>query len=221
MSFSICTVFATDNTQNNTFISKAFIVEADYQVIQLDSGENVILLSKTQELEQTGTMRNYESTIVAMFPDSQLETINLIDDISSIKQQAAARGYGSYTDEGWYHGSTVCVRSTLNYYTTESNGIRYGGMTSVYVACSVHNSTILDDISLRIHQEGFTDSNGRKTYEETYDINNWSTTTAPSSWVPVLWEGGVGSLVGARVTITVHRGTSKQYNYSFVNNLVE
>ena len=134
---------------------------------------------------------------------------------------ATTRGSGSYTDEGLFHSSSVCVRSTLNYYTKQSQGITFGGITSVYVACSVSNSTILDDVSLCIHQEGFTINDGRKTYDKVYNINNWSSTTAPSSWLPVLWDSGVTSLVGAKVTIKVHRGTSGQYTYSFTNNIIE
>lgn len=221
ISLSTNTVFATENNTEDVFISTTFVAEANCRLEQLGSGENVIILSRTRALEQAGAFQNYETTTVSIFPDSEAETSRLIEDIYSVKRIATTRGSGSYTDEGWYYGSSVCVTSTLNYYTTKSQGITYGGLTSVYVKCSVSNSTILDDISLRIHQEGYTDNDGRKIYDVTYDINNWSTTNAPSSWLGVYWENGVGSLVGARVTITVHRGTSKQYTYSLVNNIIE
>lgn len=215
------TVSAEGNNQDDVFLSTAFVAEADCKIETLTSGEYVIILSNTQALQQVGNVQNYKMTTVAIFPDSKDKAVQLVENISLLKQQALTRGSGSYTDEDWFHSSSVCIKSTVNYYTTQFAGLTYGGITSVYVDCSVRNSTILDDISLRMHQEGYTANNGRKTYDQEYDINNWSTTTAPSSWLGVYWEGGVSSLVGAKVTIKVHRGTSNQYTYSFTNNVIE
>lgn len=148
--------------------------------------------------------------------------MQVLDKIEDYKQEIIARGSGSYTDEDLFHGMSLRISSTVYYSTAVVSGITYGGITSVYVNCSVNNSTVIDSLSLQIHQEGFTHNKGLPVE---YDINcaiaNRSTTYTPSNWENVYWSGSVGSLVGAKVTAVVHRGTSSQYAYSFVNNIIE
>ena len=114
----------------------------------------------------------------------------------------------------------MCIESTVNYYTFRSYGFKYGEITSVYVKCTVSNSTILDAITLEINQEGPDENKIYKDQNITYSIANWSTTTPPSSWVPVMWSSTHGSIIGATVNITVHRGTSAYYTYSFSNDVL-
>ena len=220
LAFPIQNVSAEAQKDDAPSIPTAFVADANYKVERLESGEDMIVLSKTQELDKTGDIHYYETKTFSMISDSSNETAKLIEGISAIKKSAALRGSGSYTDEGWFHGSSVCIESTVNYYTFHSYGFKYGEITSVYVKCSVSNSTILDAISLEICQWGPNEDKDVMEQIATYNIANRSTTTPPSSWVPVIWSSTHGSIIGATVNITVHRGTSAYYTYSFSNDLL-
>lgn len=210
------------NNNDNGLSFDAFIKEATCKVEKSSSGQDVIILKKTKQLSSSGDIKSYVDVTTYAVSDSQEQTMRVLDKIEACKQENTVRGSGSYTDEDLFHGMSLRISSTVYYSTAVVSGITYGGITSVYVNCSVNNSTIIDGLSLQIHQEGFPQGKGMPVeYDINCVISNRSTTNAPSNWEKVYWSGSVGSLVGAKVTAVVHRGTSSQYTYAFVNNIIE
>ncbi len=166
------------------------------------------------------TEAEYERTSIMIFPDSQQMCEKIVQEFSNIKRTYLNRGSGQYTDSGWYHGDSLMISSTIYYSTTVLGGILYGRIDEIYVECSVTNRTVIDGISLTIGQLGFTYRSGYVTYREDYEISNRSTTAAPASWEAVYWDSAVNSVAGCAVNVTVHRGTSPQYTYTFNNNII-
>lgn len=213
--------YASSSQNNDMKIPMEFLMESKCYTELIPSGETIVVLTRTKLLSSHSAEKRYETTTYSIYPDSPENIGNIMAEVSAARHKISARGSGSYSDEGWYHGQSLCISSTVNYSTTSYNGLNYGKITSVYVQCSVTNSTVLDSISLHIQQRGFPLGGGSsKSFDKDVSITNGSTTTTPSDWNYILWDATAGSTAGGLVTATVHRGTSGQYSYRFSNNVL-
>ena len=140
----------------------------------------------------------------------------MLQDITSIKEtQSAQRGSGLYSDEAWFHGSSLCISGTVYYSTIVVSGITYGKITDVFVSCRVINGTVLDNISLVVGQMGFKPEGGYERQFETTrnNVANNTTENVANDLPYTKWDET--SYANARITATVHRGTSSQKSYTF------
>lgn len=211
---------ATIENDEDTSIPIDFLMDADCAIETLPSGEKIVVLSSTKQLLSASNENRFAATTYSIYPDVEEDAEKILTEIHTVKRECATRGSGQYTDDEWFHGQSLHLESTVYYSTTHSGGLTYGKITSVYVKYSVLNSTVVDSLSLHIQQVGFLLGGGRDQFDKIVTISNRSTTTTPSSWEYILWDGSSGSFAGALVTATVHRGTSEQKSYPFPNNLL-
>lgn len=203
---------------NQPAIPASFVADATYH-IEVDSlGNEFIVLTCSQDLspERLREARTSEVTTVCILAESDETRDRLIQEIIRIKEsESVQRASGSYTDQKWFHGSSLCVTSTVYYSTIVSAGITYGKITSVYVECSVINGTVIDNIAFDVGQYGYTPSGGLARVYETPKTNiaNRSTVNVADDLPYVFWNDP--SFANARIYVTVHRGTSSQSKYTF------
>lgn len=198
-------------------IPTGFVADATY-CVEIDSvGNEFVVLTYRNDvtLGKLRDSRTYEVTTVSILAESDAERERLIQEILNIKEsESAQRGSGTFTDEKWYHSSSLCITGTVYYSTIESAGITYGKITDVYVKCSVINSTILDDISFDVGQYGYTPDGEIRSYQVTKNNVTNRTKVSVSADLPyVKWDDT--SYANARIRATIHRGTSGQYTYTF------
>lgn len=221
--FSSCFMIVSARSYSNQedtqdAIPMSIVADAAY-CVEIDSAGNefVVLTCRNDvTLGKLGDSRIYEVTTVAILAESAAERERLIQEILDIKESKSnQRGSGSFTDEKWYHSTSLCISGTVYYSTIESAGITYGKITDVYVKCSVVNSTVIDDISFDVGQYGYTPNGGSiRTYVVTKNNVTNRTKVSVSADLPyVKWDDT--SYANARIRATIHRGTSGQYTYTF------
>ena len=203
---------------NQDYIPMDIVAEASCYVESDAAGNQFVVLTYVNDvtLSKTGDRRNYEATTLAILAESDAERERLIQDIMRIKQSGSAnRATGSYSDEKWYHSSSLCIEGTVYYSTVDSAGITYGKITDVYVQCNVVNSTVLDGISFVVGQYGYTlEGDAPRVYEVTKNnVGNRSTTSVSEELPYIKWDDT--SFANACISATIHRGTSSQYTYTF------
>lgn len=205
-------------TGNQTGLPTSFVADAAYHVEVDSMGNEFVVLTYSHDTA-LGTLRNSkisEVTKVSILADTEADRDRLIQDILRIKEsKSAQRASGSFTDEKWFHGSSLCITGTVYYSTIVSAGITYGKITDVYVKCSVINGTVLDNIAFDVGQYGHTQNGGvPRVYEvPKTNIANRATVSVAADLPYVFWNDP--SFANARIYVTVHRGTSSQTEYTF------
>lgn len=199
VSTSNINVYAIDST--GLKVSEEFVTEAKCSVERDSNGEMVITLTDVQPLtsitSQSG-VSNFTKTTVAILPADEKQGEEILDNIENLR-----RGGGSYTEDDWFYGSSVYLKSTINYSTsTGSDDLTYGGITNVTISASTNSGSSISSMSLLIGQNGWAPG-GYKNQKTTFDATTTRSFAAPSSWVDILWDGSGD--VGANLTCTAVR----------------
>lgn len=207
-----------DEIEDQNAIPTSFVEQSTYRT-EIDSQGNefiVLTIEKDVTLEKRGGTRTYKITSVSILAESDADRDRLIQEILDIKEsKLGQRAYGTFTDEKWFHGSSLCITGTVYYSTITTDKFTYGKITDVYIECSVVNSTVLDNISFTVGQYGHTPEGGlARSYEAVRNnVANRSTTSVSNDLPYVDWAHP--SYANVRINATIHRGTSGQYTYSF------
>ncbi len=213
---------ADDNTKENNGLTLDYILNAELNIEDNGIDNPIIVLSQNKIISSCYGITNYEVKNISIITDSKEQFEKVLLGINDTKALYATNAGGTATDGDWFHGMSLYISSTIAYSTFNARGLKWGKINSVTVDCSMLNSTVLDSLSLTIHQYGYYyEGSGRITNETTQDILNHSTTLTPLTWNNIYWAQGIESLVGAKVVAKVHRGASSQYTYSFSNTIIE
>lgn len=203
-------VFAGTPTEPR--ITEKFVSESDYSVQRDNKGSVVITLTNMQPLPSTlqlGTS-NFAKTSVAILPFNEQEANDIIANIESLRRRS-----GSATEDEWFYGSSVYLKSTINYSTTTVSGLEYGQITNVTISATTNSGSSISSMSLLMGQNGWAPG-GFKQQRQTFNATTARSFTRPSSWVAVLWDG-TGD-VGAHLTCTAIR-QSGQSTFTLYNSI--
>jgi len=207
-----------DEIEDQDAIPMSFVEEATYCIENDSQGNEFVVLTYVNDVtfEKRGDARTYEVTSVSILVESNAERNRLIQEILDIKEsKSSQRASGTFTDEKWFHSSSLCITGTVYYSLITTDKLTYGKITDVYVECSVVNRTVLDDISFVVGQYGHTPEGGLAgAYEAVRNnVANRSITSVSNDLPYVHWDHP--SYANVRINATIHRGTSGQYTYSF------
>ncbi|MBR5677054.1 MAG: hypothetical protein IKX20_02835 [Paludibacteraceae bacterium] len=198
-------------------ISIDFIVNAKVFSIETRSGVPAILLSGDERLVNEYT-NAYEKNNVMIYPEDVAKYQEIMENIQNMTRTA---WNNDQTGSGWFHGGSLCIASTINYTVIDDNTELIGRINSVKVDCSVINSTVIDSISVCMCEQGSDVNHHYVNFTDTQPVSNHGTVNVPSYFPFIVWDTQVLALAGSITRVTVHRGTSAQYTYSFVNNAIE
>ena len=194
-------------------VSKALVTKSKFTVKRDSSGKIVIALTNVKPLPRVISrlkVRNYVKTTVMILPDGEAEAKEVIDNIISLKN-----GSGSYTEDGYFYGSSVYLKSTINYSTSVSSGINYGKITKVTISASTNSGSSISSMSLLMGQNGWAPG-GYKSQSSKFNATTARSFTPPSSWVSVKWDSTKD--VGAHITCTAVRKSGKS-TFDLYNSL--
>jgi len=198
---SVCNINAYAAGSMEPKITEKFVAESEYSVERDSNGGTVITLTNVQPSSAAASrlgVNNFTKTSVAILPADEEQAKEIIGNIESLR-----RGGGSYTEDDWFYGSSVYLKSTVNYSTTVgSDNLTYGKITNVTISASTNSGSSISSMSLLMGQNGWTPG-GYKTQKTTFNATTARSFTAPSSWVNVLWDGSGD--VGAHLTCTAVR----------------
>ena len=198
---SVCNINAYAAGSMEPKITEKFVAESEYSVERDSNGGNVITLTNVQPSSAAASrlgVNNFTKTSVAILPADEEQAKEIIGNIESLR-----RGGGSHTEDDWFYGSSVYLKSTVNYSTTVgSDNLTYGKITNVTISASTNSGSSISSMSLLMGQNGWTPG-GYKTQKTTFNATTARSFTAPSSWVNVLWDGSGD--VGAHLTCTAVR----------------
>lgn len=204
-------IYAAD--QSAVRISETFVAESEYSVERDSIGEVVITLTNEEQLSQNvrSGVTNFAKTSIVILPEDENQAAEIISNIESLQ-----RGSGSHTSDDWFYGSSVYLKSTVNYTTSVgSDGLTYGRITNVKISATTNSGSSISSMSLLMGQNGYA-SGGYKTQRITFNATTARSFNAPSSWASILWNGS-GSAGGNLTCTAVRQGG--QSTFTLINNV--
>lgn len=201
LALTINTNIAFANGSETKFLTPQFVEKAEYSLEKDSSGKTVIILTDVEPLNSRANSdtNHFSKTSVAILPSSEKETAKIIENIKTLR-----RGSGSYTEDDWFYGSSVYLKSTVNYFTeVGSDGLTYGGITNVTISSSTNSGTSISSMTLSMGQLGWREGGGYANQQTSFNAITARSFSAPSSWGYVLWDGSGD--VGANLECTAER----------------
>ena len=206
-------------SSKSCILSESFVAHCDYSVSFDSNGDEVIILSHVAQLtsNQKEVGNEYIKTTAVILPSDSVEANDIIDSIEVLR---GGGGAGSHWEDGWFYGSSVYLKSTVNYTEISYGGTILVGMDKFTInTVSVNSGTSISAMTVSMGQIGV-GMNGYAVFERK-DVNAMTQRvfTDSASWAKVDRYASVVSACGASIICTAMRSGGSS-TFVLPNNII-